>query len=412
MHNSEDDIDGSGFAGDGHDFLNFFARGARIGADIEFEGRACFEALFEVSGEFLGADGATAAEELAFVVDINDIAVTLVGGDFTRGSFRNFDIKELFAFGDFAREHEEKQEQKGQVDHWGDLEPDLLVFDSALAAACHGVVLGLRVGIVCRCGCAVGLASEEVEHMGEGFVEICHVAGQEPSEEEIEEHRGNRQQETTGGGDEGLTDALGEVCGFGFTSGECAKTCDHACGGSEKADHWSEDGKCVHIIDDDHHFCLVAEALVTDVVFHCAFVIHVALEVCFRERAGEDIGHHARRGVTEAVGALEVALGHKSIELCHQWGRHEFLFAKHQGAIAADRGHSHGAEGNDVHDGAALLVEIHEALVGRNSHGVGGVGNGEEAEDKSQHQPVVTTMGEAGAMGSWQFIYFHFFYFF
>jgi len=193
LHNSEDDIDGSGLAGDGHDFFDFFAWGARIGADIEFQGWARFEAFFKVGGEFLCANGPTAGEELALVVDIDDIAVALVGWDFARGRFGDFNIEELFALGDFSREHEKKQEQKGKVDHWGDLEPDLLVFDSALAAACHGVVLGLLVGIVCRRGCAVGLAGEEVEHVREGFVEICHVAGQEPTEEEIEEHRGNRQ---------------------------------------------------------------------------------------------------------------------------------------------------------------------------------------------------------------------------
>ena len=247
----------------------------------------------------------------------------------------------------------------------------------------------------------MGLAGEEVEHVGEGFVEICHVACQEPTEEKIEEHRGNRQQEATSGGDEGLADALGEVCGFCLACCERAEARDHACCGSEKADHRSEDGKGVHVVYDDHHFCLVAEALVADVIFHRALVIHVALEVCLGERASEDIGRHARRGIAEAVSALKVALGHESIELRHQCGRHEFLLAKHQGAVAADRGHSDGAEGDDVHDGAAFVIEIHEALVARNTHGMGGVWNGKEAEDKGQREPVVAAMGasEVGLRG-------------
>jgi hypothetical protein len=55
---------------------------------------------------------------------------------------------------------------------------------------------------------AVGLASEQVEDMREGFVEIGHIRGEQSTEKEIEKHRWDRQQQSTACGDEGLSDSL------------------------------------------------------------------------------------------------------------------------------------------------------------------------------------------------------------
>lgn len=257
----------------------------------------------------------------------------------------------------------------------------------------------------------MGLAGEEVEHVGKGLVEIGHVGGNQSAEEEVKKHGRDREEQPSRRGDERLANSLGEICRLGLASCERAETRNHSGCRAQKPDHGGENGKGVHVVHDHHHFGLVPETLVADVVFHGALVIHIALEVCLCEGAGQNIRHETGRGIAEAVGPLQVSLCHENIELGDEGWRHEFVFAKHEGAVAAHRTHGNGTEGYDMHDRTALAVEVHQAFIAGDAHGVCRMGCGQNgyANGRCKHDPG--GVAESAVAGAGRVVtFFHVFY--
>ena len=219
--------------------------------------------------------------------------------------------------------------------------------------------------LVLTCGrrVAVGFAGKKVEGMGKSFVEIRHIRGEQSPEKEVEKHRWNRQQKSTAGRDERLSDSLGEIGGFCFPCREGAKAGDHSRNGSEKPDHWSQNGEGIHVVHHHHHLCLIAKTVIGDRVFHRRLIIHVAFEIGLHEGSRKNRSEEARIRRAVIVGGLKVTLTHEPVQMVHDGGGHELRFSKHQKTIRPKSHYGDGAECNEVHNGTSLSVEVEEAFV-------------------------------------------------
>ena len=160
---------------------------------------------------------------------------------------------------------------------------------------------GSVVGLDAR-GRAVRFPCEPVEHVREGGVHVGHLSGYGAPEMEVEEHRGDGQQEAAAGGDQRFPDSFGEVGGLCAACGERAKTVDHTGYRPEQSDHGSQNGERVEVVDRNHETGFGAETFIGQSVFHGGFVVHVALIVSFNERVGEALSERTGVGLAVRVG--------------------------------------------------------------------------------------------------------------
>ena len=226
-----------------------------------------------------------------------------------------------------------------------------------------GPLVRINMGLIGRWRGAVRLPCKAVQHVGQGRMDVRHVRRDQTTEGEVQKHGGNGQKEAAAGGDKRFSDALGKVCGLRFPRGQRAKAADHSRHRSEQTNHGRQNGECVEVVHDGHHFCLRPETFVGNGVFHGGFVVHIPVVIGLGQGAYKGLGEWAWVALAAAVGFLEIPEGEQGVEFLDQRGRKHFGFSKGHSAEHGQCEDRHRAEGDEVHDGTSIPVEVKQALI-------------------------------------------------
>lgn len=196
--------------------------------------------------EFIEGVGLTADGNLSLFGDIDHDFVRDASGLDALGGGGDGDAGVLFLLGDLIGHEEKDEEEEDDIDHRRELEAGRW---RAIIADAHGlgglgsevreVAIGLA-GFLEPLFLAGNFAADEGEDVGAGGFEFGDVVFNAASEEGIEGHGDDADDESGSGGDEGFPDSFGELELLGaldLAIGDFHERFDHSDDGSEEADH-------------------------------------------------------------------------------------------------------------------------------------------------------------------------------